>query len=86
MVCQASLHSGFTSVIMDGSLREDMKTPSSYEYNVAVTAKVIDMAHAELRDEQDIRGQYRHALCVPERTLRRRDSARPSRAVEINCH
>lgn len=48
MVCQASIRSGFTSVMMDGSLREDMKTRSSYEYNVAVTAKVVDMAHAEL--------------------------------------
>jgi fructose-bisphosphate aldolase, class II len=45
-VCQASIRSGFTSVMMDGSLEEDMKTPASYEYNVAVTAKVVDMAHA----------------------------------------
>lgn len=45
-VCQASIRSGFTSVMMDGSLREDMKTPSSYAYNIAVTAKVVDMAHA----------------------------------------
>jgi fructose-bisphosphate aldolase class II len=45
-VCQASIRSGFTSVMMDGSLKEDMKTPASYEYNVAVTAKVVEMAHA----------------------------------------
>ncbi|OGA74759.1 MAG: fructose-1,6-bisphosphate aldolase [Betaproteobacteria bacterium RIFCSPLOWO2_12_FULL_66_14] len=45
-VCQASIRSGFTSVMMDGSLEEDMKTPASYEYNVAVTAKVAEMAHA----------------------------------------
>jgi fructose-bisphosphate aldolase class II len=45
-VCQASIRSGFTSVMMDGSLREDMKTPSSYDYNVQVTAKVVEMAHA----------------------------------------
>jgi fructose-bisphosphate aldolase class II len=45
-VCQASIRSGFTSVMMDGSLKEDMKTPASYEYNVEVTAKVVDMAHA----------------------------------------
>ncbi len=45
-VCQASIRSGFTSVMMDGSLREDMKTPASYEYNVEVTARVADMAHA----------------------------------------
>jgi fructose-bisphosphate aldolase class II len=45
-VCQRSIRSGFTSVMMDGSLREDMKTPSSYDYNVAVTRKVVEMAHA----------------------------------------
>jgi fructose-bisphosphate aldolase class II len=45
-VCQASIRSGFTSVMMDGSLREDMKTPSTYEYNVDVTRKVSEMAHA----------------------------------------
>src|ERR1700742_829657 len=45
-VCQASIRSGFTSVMMDGSLREDMKTPASYEYNVDVTAKVAEIAHA----------------------------------------
>jgi fructose-bisphosphate aldolase class II len=45
-VCQGSIRSGFTSVMMDGSLREDMKTPAPYEYNVAVTRKVAEMAHA----------------------------------------
>jgi fructose-bisphosphate aldolase, class II len=45
-VCQASIRSGFTSVMMDGSLREDMKTPAPYEYNVEVTSRVADMAHA----------------------------------------
>lgn len=45
-VCQASIRSGFTSVMMDGSLREDMKTPASYDYNIHVTAKVVEMAHA----------------------------------------
>jgi fructose-bisphosphate aldolase class II len=45
-VCQASIRSGFTSVMMDGSLREDMKTPASYDYNVQVTAKVVEMAQA----------------------------------------
>ena len=44
-VCQASIRSGFTSVMMDGSLKEDMKTPASYEYNVAVTRRVVEMAH-----------------------------------------
>ncbi len=45
-VCQASIRSGFSSVMMDGSLMEDMKTPASYEYNVAVTKRVVEMAHA----------------------------------------
>jgi fructose-bisphosphate aldolase class II len=45
-VCQASIRSGFTSVMMDGSLREDMKTPASYEYNVEVTTKVTEIAHS----------------------------------------
>jgi fructose-bisphosphate aldolase class II len=45
-VCLRSIRSGFTSVMMDGSLREDMKTPAPYDYNVAVTRKVAEMAHA----------------------------------------
>jgi fructose-bisphosphate aldolase class II len=45
-VCQAAIRSGFTSVMMDGSLLEDMKTPSDYEYNVEVTRRAVEMAHA----------------------------------------
>jgi fructose-bisphosphate aldolase, class II len=45
-VCVAAVRSGFSSVMMDGSLEEDAKTPSSYEYNVDVTRKVVDIAHA----------------------------------------
>jgi fructose-bisphosphate aldolase class II len=45
-VCLRSIQSGFSSVMMDGSLMSDMKTPSSYEYNVDVTRKVVEMAHA----------------------------------------
>ena len=45
-VCQQSIRSGFTSVMMDGSLREDGKTPASYDYNVGVTRRVCEMAHA----------------------------------------
>jgi fructose-bisphosphate aldolase class II len=45
-VCQRSIRSGFTSVMMDGSLREDMKTPAPYPYNVEVTRRVVEMAHA----------------------------------------
>ena len=45
-VCQQSIRSGFTSVMMDGSLHEDMKTPADHTYNVGVTQKVVEMAHA----------------------------------------
>ncbi len=45
-VCFRSIQSGFSSVMMDGSLQEDAKTPSSYEYNVAVTSRVAELAHA----------------------------------------
>ena len=45
-VCVQSIRSGFTSVMMDGSLKEDAKTPASYEYNMAVTRKVCEIAHA----------------------------------------
>ncbi|MBL4823173.1 MAG: fructose-bisphosphate aldolase class II [Colwellia sp.] len=45
-VCQRSIQLGFSSVMMDGSLMSDGKTPSSYEYNVDVTCKTVEMAHA----------------------------------------
>ena len=45
-VCQSAIRSGFSSVMMDGSLLEDMKTPASYDYNVEVTRRAADMAHA----------------------------------------
>ncbi|HIP53819.1 MAG TPA: fructose-bisphosphate aldolase class II [Chromatiales bacterium] len=45
-VCLRSIQSGFTSVMMDGSLMPDMKTPSTFEYNVETTRKVVEMAHA----------------------------------------
>ncbi len=45
-VCINAIRSGFSSIMMDGSLLEDAKTPSSYEYNVEVSRKVTEMAHA----------------------------------------
>lgn len=45
-ICQRSIQLGFTSVMMDGSLGEDGKTPTSYEYNVDVTRRTVQMAHA----------------------------------------
>ena len=45
-VCQGAINLGFTSVMMDGSLMADGKTIASYDYNVDVTRKVVEMAHA----------------------------------------
>ncbi len=45
-VCQGAINLGFSSVMMDGSLQADGKTIASYEYNVDVTRKVVDLAHA----------------------------------------
>ena len=45
-ICFRSIQSGFSSVMMDGSLKEDGKTPATYEYNVDVTRKVAEIAHA----------------------------------------
>jgi fructose-bisphosphate aldolase class II len=45
-VCQAAIRSGFSSVMMDGSLLADAKTPSSYAYNIEVTKRVVEFAHA----------------------------------------
>jgi fructose-bisphosphate aldolase class II len=45
-VCMSAIRSGFSSVMMDGSLTEDGKTPASYEYNVEVSKKVVEFAHA----------------------------------------
>lgn len=44
--CLSAIRHGFTSVMMDGSLEEDMKTPASYDYNVAITDRVTRAAHA----------------------------------------
>ncbi|MBB3230837.1 class II fructose-bisphosphate aldolase [Halomonas stenophila] len=45
-VCQRSIQLGFSSVMMDGSLKEDGKTPADYAYNVDVTRRTVEMAHA----------------------------------------
>ena len=44
--CATAIQNGFTSVMMDGSLREDGKTPADYAYNRDITRQVVDMAHA----------------------------------------
>jgi len=45
--CKSAIDMGFTSVMMDGSLMEDGKTPASFEYNVNVTRQVVEWAHAK---------------------------------------
>lgn len=44
--CKSAIDNGFTSVMMDGSLEEDGKTPASFDYNVRVTKDVVQLAHA----------------------------------------
>jgi fructose-bisphosphate aldolase, class II len=45
--CKSAIDMGFTSVMMDGSLMPDGKTPSTFEYNMETTRKVVEMAHAK---------------------------------------
>ena len=45
--CKSAIELGFTSVMMDGSLMPDGKTPSSFDYNVKATREVVEMAHAK---------------------------------------
>lgn len=44
--CYSAIRNGFTSVMMDGSLEADAKTPASFEYNASVTAEVVNVAHS----------------------------------------
>jgi fructose-bisphosphate aldolase class II len=43
--CMTAIQAGFTSVMMDGSLKPDGKSPADWDYNVGVTRKVVEMAH-----------------------------------------
>lgn len=45
--CMSAIDNGFTSVMMDGSLKEDGKTPADFDYNVDVTRQVVELAHAK---------------------------------------
>lgn len=45
--CMSAIDNGFTSVMMDGSLEEDGKTPADFDYNVKVTAEVVKLAHGK---------------------------------------
>lgn len=61
--CISAIKNGFTSVMMDGSLEDDGKTPASYEYNVAVTRYVVDIAHmlgVSVEGELGVLGSLEH--------------------------
>ncbi|MGZ3288917.1 MAG: ketose-bisphosphate aldolase, partial [Xanthobacteraceae bacterium] len=61
--CATALQHGFTSVMMDGSLKADAKTATSYEYNVDITRRVVDMAHwigASVEGELGVLGSLEH--------------------------
>jgi len=45
--CQSAIENGFTSVMMDGSLQEDGKTPADFQYNVTITRQVVELAHPQ---------------------------------------
>ena len=68
-ICQGALDLGFGSVMMDGSLREDGKTPSDFAYNVDVTRQVVAMAHrigATVEGELGCLGSLETGLAVEE--------------------
>jgi fructose-bisphosphate aldolase class II len=61
--CFTAIQYGFSSVMMDGSLEADAKTPASYEYNVAITSKVVEVAHlvgASVEGELGVLGSLEH--------------------------
>src|ERR1700751_1043611 len=61
--CATAIKHGFTSVMMDGSLKVDAKTPTDYDYNVAITRRVVDMAHwigASVEGELGVLGSLEH--------------------------
>ena len=61
--CATALQHGFTSVMMDGSLKADAKTAADYDYNVDITRRVVDMAHwigASVEGELGVLGSLEH--------------------------
>jgi len=62
--CMSAIENGFTSVMMDGSLKADAKTPADYDYNVDVTTQVVKLAHAKgvsVEGELGCLGSLEHA-------------------------
>jgi fructose-bisphosphate aldolase class II len=61
--CASAIAHGFTSVMMDGSLKADAKTAADYDYNVAITSRVVDLAHwvgASVEGELGVLGSLEH--------------------------
>lgn len=61
--CASAIAHGFTSVMMDGSLKADAKTAADYDYNVAITRRVVDLAHwvgASVEGELGVLGSLEH--------------------------
>ncbi|MCD0420535.1 class II fructose-bisphosphate aldolase [Rhodopseudomonas sp. BR0M22] len=61
--CATAIRYGFTSVMMDGSLKADAKTAADYQYNVDITRRVVDMAHwvgASVEGELGVLGSLEH--------------------------
>lgn len=61
--CMTAIQAGFTSVMMDGSLKADAKTAADYDYNVDITRRVVDMAHwvgASVEGELGVLGSLEH--------------------------
>ena len=79
--CKSAIELGYTSVMMDGSLKTDGKTPSTFEENVEVTRKVVDFAHERgVTAESQLRGVVEDAPSINEsrdaRHARRAESVR----------
>lgn len=69
LVCERSMALGFSSVMMDGSLKDDMKTPSDYAYNVRVTQEVVKVAHERgisVEGELGCLGSLESGMAAPE--------------------
>jgi fructose-bisphosphate aldolase class II len=76
--CMSAIRHGFTSVMMDGSLEADMKTPASYDYNVTITERVARMAHwvgASVEGELGVLGSLETGEAEAEDGSRRRGQA-----------
>ena len=82
--CASAIRHGFTSVMMDGSLEADMKTPASYDYNVDITERVARMAHW-VGGPRSRASWGCWAAWRPARRLRKTDQALPASLAASNC-